>query len=598
MATVAAEARPHAARLAAVREHMRQLGVDAFLVPRADEHQGEYVPAHAARLAWVSGFTGSAGAAVVLADQAVMFVDGRYTLQVRQEVDESRFTFEHLVKTPPAAWLGQNLGKGRRVGFDPWLVTPDGVKELRAAVEAAGSEVVTLDTNPIDAAWGDQPPGPLAPVIVHALAHAGRSSSEKRVAIADDLRKAHLDAAVLSAPDAIAWLLNVRGGDVECTPLPLSFAIIDTTGAVTWFIDERKVGDEVRRHVGDVVIAPRETLLATLDGFSGKRVRVDSATAPYAVAARLEKAGAVVVPGIDPCALPRACKNPVELDGARAAHRRDGAAMCRFLAWLSREAPKGTLTEIASSDRLEVFRRESPLFRDLSFASISGAGSNAAIVHYHASPQTERTLTPGEIYLIDSGAQYPDGTTDITRTLAIGTPPREAAERFTLVLKGHIALGTAIFPVGTGGIQLDALARRPLWERGLDYDHGTGHGVGSFLAVHEGPQRIAKQASPVPLAPGMICSNEPGYYKTGAYGIRIENLVAVREVAVEGGEVPMLGFETLTLVPIDRTLVVPEMLTAAERKWLDDYHARVRAEIGPLVDEETRAWLEAATAPI
>ena len=598
MATTATEARPHAVRLAAVREHMRDLGVDAFLVPRADEHQGEYVPPHAARLAWVSGFTGSAGAAVVLADRAVMFVDGRYTLQVRQEVDETQFEFEHLVKTPPAAWLGQNIGKGRRVGFDPWLVTPDGVKELAAAVEAAGSEVVALDTNPVDASWADQPAPPLAPVIVHELAHAGRSSSDKRAAVAEELRKSHLDAAVLSAPDSVAWLLNVRGGDVECTPLPLSFALVEASGAVTWFVDARKVSDAVRRHVGDVTIAPREALLATLDRFGGKRVRIDSATAPYAVAARLEKAGAVVVPGLDPCALPKACKNEVELAGARAAHRRDAVAMCRFLAWLSREATSGTVSEIAASDRLEAFRRQSPEFRDLSFATISGAGPNGAIVHYHSTPDTERLLTPGELYLVDSGAQYPDGTTDITRTLAIGTPPREAAERFTLVLKGHIALGTAIFPVGTGGIQLDAFARRPLWERGLDYDHGTGHGVGSFLSVHEGPHRIAKLYNSVPLAPGMICSNEPGYYKTGGYGIRIENLVAVREVTVEGGEVPMLGFETLTVVPIDRALVVAEMLTEAEKGWLNAYHARVRTEIAPLLDDETRAWLEAATAPI
>lgn len=598
MATVAAEARPHAARLAAVREHVRRLGVDAFVVPRADEHQGEYVPAHAMRLAWLSGFTGSAGAAVVTADQAVMFVDGRYTLQVRQEVAETLFAYEHLIQNPPAAWLGAHLGRGRRVGFDPWLHTPDGVKELRAAVEAAGSETVALDTNPVDAAWSDQPAPPVSPVIVHDLAHAGQASSEKRAAIAESLRKAHLDAAVISAPDAVAWLLNVRGGDVECTPLPLSFALIEADGAATWFVDARKVDDEVRRHVGDVRIAPREALLDALDGLSGKRVRVDSATAPYAVFARLEKAGATVLPGLDPCALPKACKNAVELEGTRAAHRRDGAAVTRFLAWVSREALSGTLGEIAASDRLEAFRRESPHFRDLSFNSISGAGANGAIVHYRATPQTERTLTPGEIYLIDSGAQYPDGTTDITRTLAIGTPPREAAERFTLVLKGHIALATAVFPVGTGGIQLDALARRPLWERGLDYDHGTGHGVGSFLAVHEGPQRIAKQGSTVPLAPGMICSNEPGYYKTGAYGIRIENLVAVREVTIAGGEVSMLGFETLTLAPIDRALVVADMLTDAERAWLNDYHARVRTEIGPLVDTETRAWLETATAPI
>ncbi|NDD29044.1 MAG: aminopeptidase P family protein, partial [Proteobacteria bacterium] len=504
MSTTAAPPTLYAERLASLREHMRRLCVDGFVVPRADEHQGEYVPPRAMRLAWLSGFTGSAGAAVVLLDQAALFVDGRYTLQARQEVDGTLFGFEHLIKTPPSAWLGKTIARGARIGFDPWLHTPDGVSALRASVEAAGGELVALDENPIDAAWSDQPGAAASPVTVHEMAYAGRSSAEKRADLAEALRREHLDAAVISAPDAVAWLLNVRGTDVECTPLPLSFAIIEASGAVTWFIAPERVSDSVKEHVGDGVrIAPRSALLETLDAFSGRRVRVDGATAPFAVADRLTKAGAKVLPGLDPCALPRACKNPVELEGARAAHRRDAVAMCRFLAWLSREAPGGGLTEIAASDRLEALRRESPEFRDLSFNSISGAGSNGAIVHYRATPETQRVLTPGELYLIDSGAQYPDGTTDITRTLAIGIAPREAAEHFTLVLKGHIALAQAVFPVGTGGVQLDAIARRPLWERGLDYDHGTGHGVGSYLSVHEGPQRIAKQSSGVPLAPGM-----------------------------------------------------------------------------------------------
>jgi len=580
-----------AQRVHDLRAELRRQGLDAFIVPRADEHQGEYVPPHASRLAWVSGFTGSAGAAVVFLDRAAVFVDGRYTLQAQTQVDAALFEQRHLIQQPPHRWLAEQTRRGMRVGFDPWLHTASDAEKLREAVEAAGGTLVAVEENPLDRVWADPP---LAPIVPHPDALAGRTSAEKRAAVAGDLKKEHFGAAVISAPDSIAWLLNVRGGDVSRSPLPLSFAILHADGALQWFVDERKLKAEF----GDVRVAPRDAFLPALDALKGQRVRVDSATGAFAIHARLMAAGAVVRSGVDPCALPKAAKNPVEVEGARAAHRRDAVAMCKFLAWISREGPKGELGEIAASDRLEAFRRESPEFRDLSFDTISGAGSNGAIVHYHSTPQTERKLTPGELYLVDSGAQYPDGTTDITRTVAIGMPPAEAREHFTLVLQGHIALARAVFPKGTGGIQLDALARRPLWERGKDYDHGTGHGVGSYLGVHEGPQRIAKLHNSVALQVGMICSNEPGYYKTGAYGIRIENLVVVKSVEVSGAENEMLGFETLTLVPIDRALVVRESLTDEEASWLNAYHARVRAEIGPLLDAQTRAWLDAATEAI
>jgi Xaa-Pro aminopeptidase len=586
-------------RLSAIRAEMERQGLDAFIVPRADEHQGEYVPASAERLAWATGFTGSAGAAVIMRDRAAIFVDGRYTLQAQAQVAGDLFEQRHLVNEPPDSWLGEHAASGMRIGFDPWLHTSRQVEKLREQVGPAGATLVAVEANPVDRVWADRPAPPLSPITPHPLEVAGRGSAEKRGDVAEALRKARLDAAVLSAPDSIAWLLNVRGGDVECTPLPLSFAIVHQDGRVAWFLDTRKVGDDVRGHVGDgVEIAERSAFLPALDGLRGKRVRTDAATAAFAIDERLRAAGATVVAGEDPCALPKARKNAAELEGARAAHRRDGAAVCRFLAWLEREGSNGQLGEIAASDRLEAFRRESPEFRDLSFHTISGAGPNGAIVHYRSSPETERKITPGELYLVDSGAQYPDGTTDITRTVAIGPPPAEAARHFTLVLKGHVAIARARFPVGTGGIQLDALARRALWEHGLDYDHGTGHGVGSYLSVHEGPQRMARNQNGVPLEAGMIVSNEPGYYKTGAYGIRIENLVVVTPLQIEGGERPMFGFETLTLVPIDRRLVRREMLTDDEAAWLNDYHARVRKEISPRVDEQTRAWLEAATAPI
>lgn len=580
-------------RLNAVRDQLRRHGLDAFIVPRADEHQGEYIPACSSRLAWLTGFTGSAGAAVVMADRAAVFVDGRYTLQAEAQVDAKLYEHCHLLKTPPAWWLASHVKSGQRVGYDPWLHTAADVRSLQAALAVHGAEAVPVDANLVDAAWEDRPAPPHTPVKDHPLQFAGRPSDAKRKALAEDLRERRLSAFVLSTPDAIAWLLNVRGNDVPHTPLALSFAIVYDDATVDWFIEPDRVSEAVASHVGHGVrIRPRLLLLETLDGMKGRRVGYDPTLSADILRARLAAAGAAVVEGPDPCMLPKACKNEAELEGARAAHRRDGAALCRFLAWVDRTCGTGKVGEIEASDKLESFRRELPELLDLSFDTISGAGPNGAIVHYRAMPETERKITPGELYLIDSGAQYADGTTDVTRTVAIGTPPADAAFHYTLVLRGHIALARARFPAGISGHQLDALARLPLWEQGLDYDHGTGHGVGSYLAVHEGPQRIAKQPNSVPLQAGMIVSNEPGYYRTGHYGIRIENLVVV---VPEGSG---FGFETLTLAPMDRRLILKEMLSPTEVAWVNDYHERVRTVIGPLVDEETRRWLEEATRPL
>jgi Xaa-Pro aminopeptidase len=590
---------PRAERLMLLRERLAVDGLAGFIIPRADEHQGEYVPLCGQRLAWLTGFTGSAGAAVVLKERAAVFVDGRYTLQAGAQVDTTAFEIHHLIDEPPATWLAAAAGKGDAIGYDPWLHTPQEVERLRAGVERAGATLRAVDKNPLDQVWGGRPAAPLAPVFPQPDSFAGESAADKRTRIGKSLADEGAVAAVLTMPESIAWLLNIRGGDVPHTPLPLSFAILKADGAVTLFIDRRKLTQGLDRHLGNAVtIEAPDRLGAALDGLAKEgRVQLDPATASSWVFDRLGKAGAQIHRAADPCLLPKACKNRIELDGTREAHRRDGAAVTRFLAWLAREAPKGGLREIAASDRLEAFRKEGKYFRDLSFPTISGAGSNGAIVHYRASRETERPLEPGTLYLLDSGAQYLDGTTDITRTIAIGKPSDEMRENFTRVLKGHIALATARFPKGTTGAQLDGFARRALWQVGLDYDHGTGHGVGSYLSVHEGPQRISKAPNAQPLLPGMIVSNEPGYYKTGAYGIRIENLIVVQS-ASESPEREMMCFETITLAPIDRNLVALDLLDRDEAAWLDAYHARVRSTIGPLVDAETGSWLEHATAPI
>ncbi|WP_264665368.1 aminopeptidase P family protein [Azospirillum fermentarium] len=593
---------PPAERLERLRAELRRRSLDGFVVPRADEHQGEYVPARAQRLGWLTGFTGSAGLAVVGPATAALFVDGRYTLQVEAEVDGSLYAFRHLIEDSLSGWVAGAVPRGGRLGYDPWLHPVGWVEKLRTALEREGIDLVPCDGNPVDAVWPGQPPAPLAPVEPHDDALAGMSAGEKRQAVAEALRRDGIGAAILTQPDSIAWLLNIRGGDVPCTPLPLSFAIVDDGGAVDLFIDSRKLPAATRRHLGDGVrVLPPDALEPALDrlGRGGRRVLADPASAAARIFDRLHLAGAHVVRQGDPCALPKACKNPVELDGTRAAHRRDGVAMVRFLRWLDGAAADGTLSESAAADRLLAFRQEGERFRGLSFETISGAGPNGAIVHYRVTPATDRRLEPGCLYLLDSGAQYLDGTTDVTRTIAIGTPTAAMRRHFTLVLKGHIALSQARFPKGTSGSQLDALARMALWQAGLDYDHGTGHGVGSYLSVHEGPQRVAKAPNAVALAPGMILSNEPGYYRTGEYGIRIENLVAVTEPApVPGGERPMLGFEVLTLVPIDRRLVDAALLSVEETAWLDSYHSRVYAVLAPHLEPGDAAWLLRATIPL
>ncbi|MBX6368101.1 MAG: aminopeptidase P family protein [Rhodospirillales bacterium] len=583
-------------RLEALRSELARRGVAGFIVPRADEHQGEYVPPCAQRLAWLTGFTGSAGLAIVLRDKAAIFVDGRYTLQAAGQVDSAFYQHRHLTEEPPADWIAANLAPGEALAYDPWLHTLPELERFRAAAEKAGGRLVPLDSNPVDAVWTDRPGPPMAPVESHDLAFAGESAEAKRTRIAESLEKAGVAAAVLTQPDSIAWLLNIRGGDVEHTPLPLSFAIVRRDRTVELFIEPRKLSPGLDAHLGNAVsVAPPEAFGPALDRLAGQRVLVDPASAAAWVFERLEAAKAEVRRGQDPCLLPKACKNAVEIEGARRAHRRDGVAVVRFLAWLSRQSGIG---EIAASDRLEAFRREGERFRDLSFPTISGAGPNGAIVHYRATRASERRLEPGSLYLVDSGAQYLDGTTDITRTVAIGSPTAEMRDRFTRVLKGHIAIARCRFPKGTTGSQLDSLARYALWQAGLDFDHGTGHGVGSYLSVHEGPQRISKVPNTQPLLPGMIVSDEPGYYKAGGYGIRIENLLLVQPVEIPGAEREMLGFETLTLAPIDRALIEPGLLSPEERAWVDDYHGRVREELSSQLDAEAARWLEAATAPL
>ena len=590
-----------ASRLADLRAEVKRRGLDGFIVPRADEHQGEYVPRGSQRLGWLTGFSGSAGLAIVMADRAAIFVDGRYTLAVRAQVDTEAFVPHEYPEVQPEQWAAENLPKGGRLGFDPWLQTADGYERFVRACQRVGASFVPVDSNPVDAVWRDRLPAPLAPVLPHPVEFAGESSDDKRARIAAALTAKGADVALITAPDSIAWLLNVRGGDVPRTPFALGFALIHADSHVDLYMDRRKMPDRTLAWLGNAVtLAPPDELGLALDmlGKAGKRVLVETATVPYWATTRLQAAGVTLVRDADPIALPKACKNAVELEGVRAAHRRDGAAVSQFLGWLGATSKLGKLREIEVSDRLQALREQTGKLRDLSFDTISGAGANGAIVHYRASEQTERTLEPGSLYLVDSGGQYRDGTTDITRTVAIGTPSPEMRDRFTRVLKGHIALAMVRFPEGTTGSQLDALARYALWQAGLDYDHGTGHGVGAYLSVHEGPHRISKMPNNVALQPGMIVSNEPGYYKTGAYGIRIENLVAVKAAEIPGADRRYLEFETLTLAPIDLACVEPGLLTEAEKTWLNDYHRRVRETVGPHVDMATRAWLAEATRAI
>ena len=583
-----------ASRLADLRAELARQHLDGFIVPRADEHLGEYVPAGAERLAWLTGFTGSAGLAVVLADRAAVFTDGRYVLQLAQQTDASLWERRHLLEEPPPGWLAAHAPADAVIAYDPMLIG----EEALSRYVAAGLNMVPLAKNPIDAIWPDRPPAPLAPAVPHGLDYAGRASVEKREDISALLRTAKQDAAVLTDPASIAWLLNIRGSDVPFTPFALGFALIHAEDAtVELFMDPAKLPEATRSWLGNgVSIAGRDALAPALAGLAGKTVRLDGAGSPVWFAQTLRAAGAHVANAPDPCLLPKACKNHVERQGARNAHRRDAVAVCRFLHILAGQGSTGQLTEISAAEKLLALRGAVEGFRGESFPAISGAGAHGAIIHYRVTPETDRPIGANEVYLIDSGAQYLDGTTDITRTIwtGPGVPPLELRERFTRVLKGHIAIATLVFPQGLTGAHLDGFARGALWRVGLDYDHGTGHGVGSYLSVHEGPVSLSRAARPVPLAAGMILSNEPGYYLPGAYGIRLENLLLVHPADLADASKPFLGFETLTFAPFDRQLLAPDLLTADEIDWLDGYHAEVLEQVGPALEPDAGAWLRRA----
>ncbi|MCE4222442.1 aminopeptidase P family protein [Methylobacterium sp. C25] len=590
--------RKGAERVAALRAAMREAGIGGFVVPRADEHQSEYVPANAERLAWLTGFTGSAGTAVVLADKAAIIVDGRYTLQAPEQVDTAVFTVVPLADKTPDAWIAETISADTVLGYDPWLHTADGVARLERAVAKGGGSLKAV-SNLVDAVWAGRPSQPAGRVVLHPLAHSGEDAEAKLARIREKLAAAGVDALVISDPHNLAWAFNLRGADVDHTPLALGYAIVPREGRPSLFLSSGDVAPDARTTLGALAeLAPRASFEQALSALAGRpaKIRIDVATAGAALKEMIASAGGTADVGPDPITVMKAIKNEAEIAGSRAAHRRDGVAVTRFLAWLQREGSNG-IGEIEAVEALEDFRAEGGLLREVSFPTISGSGPNGAIVHYRVTTASDRRVRPGELFLIDSGAQYADGTTDITRTVAIGTPTAEMRDRFTRVLQGHIAIARAVFPKGTTGAQIDSFARRALWEAGLDFDHGTGHGVGSFLSVHEGPQRIAKTGA-VALEAGMILSNEPGYYRAGAYGIRIENLILVEERSITGGDRPMLGFETLTLAPIDRALIEPSLLSPAEVEWLDAYHALVRQTLGPELDADVRAWLDEATRPI
>lgn len=588
-------------RLRALRRQIKSRKLRGFLVPHSDEHQDEFLPPSAERLRWLTGFTGSAGAAIVLENAAVLFVDGRYTLQAQAQTDTSLIEVLQTPEAKASKWLTGKLPKGGAIGYDPGLHTIREIERLTESLGKAGIRLEPQATNPIDLLWQDRPAPSAAPVIPHGSEFAGRNAAEKITEAQEILKREKADAVLLTLLDSIAWLFNIRGADINHSPLALAFALVPARGKPSLFIDSAKVGNNVRGHLKDVVelLAP-EALDARLKalGQKGARVRLDPETTPVRFKQVLEAAGAKIVAGEDPCILPKAIKNAAEIKGARAAHLRDGAALVSFLAWLDEHSPSGRVDEISAATTLEELRREAGELKDISFDSISAAGPHGAIVHYRPTTASNLKLKPRSLYLIDSGGQYADGTTDITRTIAIGAPTTTMRRHYTLVLKAHIAIASARFPKGTRGQDIDPFARRPLWEAGLDFDHGTGHGVGSYLSVHEPPQRISRHGT-VELQPGMILSNEPGLYRAGEYGIRVENLVLVTPPApIKGGTREMLGFETLTLVPFDRRLIDPGLLILDELAWLNAYHAEVRRKIEPLLKGADRSWLREATAPI
>jgi len=586
-----------AERVAALRAELAKRNLSGFIVPRSDEHQNEYVPPGAERLLWLSGFSGSAGVAIVLADQAALFVDGRYTVQAAGQVDPDVIAVAPIVETPPHVWLEKALKADDRLGFDPWLLTADSVKRLSAAAEKAGAKLIAVERNPIDRIWRDRPDAPVAPIFLYPPKLAGQTAADKIAALQAKLGS--VEGLVISDVHNVAWLLNIRGADIAHTPVPLVFAYAPREGRPTLFVDPRKLSEVTRAEIErDADILPSSELAPFLKrAATGKaRVAIDAATGPYALVKIVEAAGGTAVVEADPTTLLKARKNDAELKGAREAHLRDGAALARFLCWFDGAAGSGRLTEIEAAEKLEDFRRETGKLREISFATISAAGPHAAIPHYRVSESSNLRIRKG-LFLIDSGGQYLDGTTDITRTIVVGEASKAMRDRFTRVLKGHIAIARAVFPKGSTGAHIDAFARAPLWRVGLDFDHGTGHGIGAYLSVHEGPQRIAKTGS-VALEPGMIISNEPGYYAPGKFGIRIENLVVVERLKIAGGEREMFGFETISFAPIDLRAVEPGLLDPEEKAWLNAYHAEVRAKISPLVDKPTRAWLAKATRKI
>lgn len=587
-------------RLAAVRALLRESGAQAFCLPRADEYLGEYLPPHNERLHWMTGFSGSAGMAIVTPESAAIFVDGRYTVQVRQQVHADHYSYQHLLENPPVSWLAKQLREGDRVLVDPRLHTLRWYREAQTTLAARGIDLLPCDSNPVDIAWTDRPEAEVLPALCLQERFTGECSSDKRERIGEKIVEAGADMALVFAPESVSWLLNLRGRDVPRQPILQSFALLNASGELHLVVDSRRIPQGFDAHVGEGVHVVEESEGAQLlTRWQGRRVLADPETANAWSQLQLAEHGARLVEGEDPVLLPKACKNPVEVDGARTAHIRDGVAETRFLAWLDREVSAGRLADEGRlADQLLAFRADGELFHEPSFDTISAAGPNGAMCHYNHLNGEPAALTMNSLYLLDSGGQYSDGTTDITRTVAIGEASEEMCEMFTLVLKGHIALATAVFPRGTTGTHLDALARQFLWQRGLDYDHGTGHGVGAFLSVHEGPQRIAKAWNATALAPGMIVSNEPGYYRDGAFGIRCENLCVVCEVEAESHEQSMLAFETLSLAPFDRALVATALLDGSELSWLNDYHRRVRDTLSPLLDDADRAWLDAATAPL
>lgn len=585
-------------RLQQLRAEMAKQGLDGLLVPRTDEHQSEYLPAYAERVAWLTGFTGSNAFVLVLPDEARVFTDGRYTLQVASQTVQPDFTPDDMVENPIAKYIGGLDLSGKRIGYDPWLHTVNGFKRFSKAAEKCGATLVPTQANLVDAIWQDQPGRPMKPVVPHPLANAGQPFEEKIADIAKTVADKRADAAVLVQADGAAWLFNLRGNDVPQKPMFLAFAIVGADGAAQLFVDPGKLTEEAQAQLNGVAVHDIASFPDALEklGQSAATVMIDPATVSVKIADTITQAGGMLVEATDPIEAPRARKNTTEQAGSRAAHIRDGVAVTRFLAWFDRESDKGELDEIAAAEQLLEFRRQTGELRDISFSTISGAGENGAIVHYRVTHATNAPIKPDMLYLVDSGAQYLDGTTDITRTLLVGQPSEEQRQAYTLVLKGHIALAMAHFPKGTTGAHLDVLARQYLWSHGMDYAHGTGHGVGSYLGVHEGLARIAKQGN-VPLEPGMLLSNEPGYYKPGAFGIRLENLVFVTKPEDMGGDQPMMGFETITRAPFEPRLIYRSLMSPDELAWLNGFHAQVLADIGPQLGGDDLAFLERACAP-